>query len=214
MLLPTIPTHRKRRTMHDNRNATIKPSTPLRSTFRWVTVTCVLVGVSILRADEQQDTSVRSTLLSPQQWQQLDSAVDGGLRFLASRQQPDGSFSAPELGQPGISSLCVMAFLARGHKPGEGPYGKQLARAIDFVTRTQQSDGLLFDHPVENSWQNGTAAHTATYNHAIAGLMLCESYGVTGAEQQQRVAVAIRNAIDFSRKQQEKTKRAPEYHGG
>jgi hypothetical protein len=146
-------------------------------------------------------------LLSPEEWRRLDTAVDHGLEFLSSTQRPNGSFAAPDLGQPGITSLCVLAFLARGHIPGEGRYGDQLARAIDFVLGTQQTNGLLFDQPVGDVWHYGTATHTAMYNHAIAGLMLGEVYGMTDDERRARVSGAITMAVRFTRERQLQPKR-------
>jgi hypothetical protein len=118
-------------------------------------------------------------VLSEQNWRRVDEAVDRGLEFLSTQQRADGSFNAPDLGQPGITSLCVLAFLARGHVPQEGTYGEQVARAIEFVLESQQNNGLLFDLPIGAVWQYGTPTHTAMYNHAIAGLMLGEVYGMT-----------------------------------
>src|SRR5690606_28779600 len=75
---------------------------------------CLCAFVSGVRA---ADLPRSSELLSPEEWQRLDTAVDRGLEYLSTRQRPDGSFEAHELGQPGITSLCVMAFLSRGHVP-------------------------------------------------------------------------------------------------
>lgn len=81
--------------------------------------------------------------LPPEKWRQLENSVDRGLAWIATQQAPDGSFSTLAVGQPGVTSLCVMAFLSRGHQPGFGPYGQQLNRAIDYVLSCQKEDGLL-----------------------------------------------------------------------
>ncbi len=70
-----------------------------------------------------------------------------------------------------------MAFLACGHQPGDGKYGDNLNRAINFVIGCQQPDGLFSYVVPENYHVHQGASHTATYNHAIAVLMLCEVYG-------------------------------------
>jgi len=153
-------------------------------------------------------------LLNPEEWRQLDFAVDHGLEFLGRAQRADGSFAAPDLGQPGITSLCVMAFLSRGHVPEEGEYGGQLARAIDFVLDTQQENGLLFDLPLGSRYISGTPTHAAMYNHAMAGLMLAEVYGMTDAARRGRIAASISRAISFTRERQLAPKRNPRDLGG
>jgi hypothetical protein len=110
-----------------------------------------------------------SDILTPEQWIRVDGAVDRGLAYLASQQQVDGSIAAPTTGQPGITALAVMAFLSRGHTPGEGLYGAQMLEAIDFVLSCQRSDGLLSVAEPEPVHVHEGASHTGNYNHAIAG---------------------------------------------
>ena len=62
-----------------------------------------------------------ATALSPVKWQQVENAVDRGLAYIAARQAADGSFASIRVGQPGVTSLCLMAFLSRGHQPGLKP---------------------------------------------------------------------------------------------
>src|SRR6266576_2901686 len=57
-------------------------------------------------------------VLSPEEWQRVDSAVRRGLTWLASQQQDDGAFPTLEMGQPAVTSLCAMAFVSHGHAPG------------------------------------------------------------------------------------------------
>src|SRR5262245_46977185 len=71
------------------------------------------------------EASARSSLTA-EQWHTLDATVDKALAFLATRQRADGSFEAPNQAQPGVTSLCVMAFLARGHVPHQGMYGAHI----------------------------------------------------------------------------------------
>ena len=84
-----------------------------------------------------------SAALSPQTWALVEQSIDRALTWLARQQSADGAFQGPPAAQPAATSFAVMAFLSRGHVPGEGPYGAQLEKAIDYVLRTQQSDGLL-----------------------------------------------------------------------
>src|ERR1700722_2443554 len=88
-------------------------------------------------------TKALADALSPAKWKEVESAVDRALARIASQQLPDGSFPTLPSAHPAVTSLCVMAFLSRGHQPGTGPYGQQLNRAIDFVISCQRPDGLF-----------------------------------------------------------------------
>jgi hypothetical protein len=107
-----------------------------------------------------------------------------------------------------------MAFLSRGHVPGRGPYGELLNRGIDFVLSSQQDNGLLYGLPISEGWERYDGSHTAIYNHAIAGLMLAEVYGMTDEPLQDRLRVAVEGALKFTREQQVAPKRMAVDNGG
>jgi len=117
-------------------------------------------------------------------------------------------------GQPGVTALCVLAYLSRGHLPGEGPYGGHLDKAIEFVLSCQQSDGLIAKIAPPPQMRLHGAAHTGAYNHAISGLMLAEVYGMTTPEQEARIGEAIKKALAFTRARQIARKRYTEDRGG
>ncbi|MEX2318006.1 MAG: prenyltransferase/squalene oxidase repeat-containing protein [Pirellulales bacterium] len=157
----------------------------------------------------------RMEVLSDREWKRINDSVERALAHLASRQLPDGSFAAKTSGQPAITSLAVMAFLSAGYTPGEGRYGKQLDRAIDFALSCQREDGLFsFEKTIQPVNQWGEATHCATYNHAITGLMLGEVLGQTSADRAKRIRPAIDVAIDYARRLQERRKRFPIDVGG
>jgi hypothetical protein len=145
------------------------------------------------------------TILSAAQWQKIDASVDQALAFIAKNQQSDGSFRAPTGGQPGVTALCVMAFLSRGHTPGHGPYGEHIRKAVDYTLRTQRPNGML---------SVGNSRTQSGYNHGISGLMLGEVYGMTTGEQSERIGKAIPRALDFTRSLQDENKRHPHDVGG
>ena len=92
-----------------------------------------------VRAQKIDRRPPSADVLNPDQWKSVDETVDRGLAWLASQQLPDGSIPSMDTGQPAVTSLAVMAFLSRGHRPGAGPYGEVIDRGIDFVI-TQQRD--------------------------------------------------------------------------
>jgi hypothetical protein len=152
--------------------------------------------------------------LPPEKWRQVENSVDRGLAWLASQQADDGSFPTLPTAQPAVTSFCVLAFLSRGHQPGSGPYGRQMERAIDFVLSCQKEDGLLcYDTPGPD-WEFETASHTASYNHAIAGLMLGEVYGQVSGKRARTVREAIEKALRFTHNLQARPKPSPIDKGG
>ncbi len=155
--------------------------------------------------------AIRSEVsLSSEQWNRLNTSVDRGLLFLATQQQSDGSFSAPDVAQPAVTSFCVMAFLSRGHMPGHGPHGDTISRAIDYTLRTQKPNGHLYAAGAGGEeWKI-----MGNYNHAIAGVMLGEVYGMTESGQKEAVREAIVKALEHSRREQTEPKRYPDDSGG
>ena len=152
----------------------------------------------------------RLEVLSDQRWKDIDASVGKALAWLSTQQAPDGSFATKPSGQPGVTSLCVMAYLSSGHSPGQGPYGERLERAIDFVLSCQREDGLfsLEDTVLPaDAWTE--ASHTATYNHAISGLMLGEVYGQTDGTRAKKIQPAIERGLDYTRRMQHRRKRSP-----
>jgi hypothetical protein len=102
--------------------------------------------------------------------ERLDAAVRRGLEFLASQQNPDGSFGrGRHADNAGIVALCAIAFMADGHLPGRGRYGETVRRSIDFVLSRASETGLIASE----------GGHGPMYGHGFATLMLGEVYGMT-----------------------------------
>lgn len=152
------------------------------------------------------ESSNLSSALPPGEWTRVESTVDHGLAWLASQQAEDGRFPSDEAAQPAVTSLAIMAFLSRGHVPDQGRYGRQISAAIDFVLSTQRRRGYFSLMPVAPPQQHLNPAQTAHYNHAIAGLMLGEVYGMTSGERSRRIESAISRALIYHRDVQARQK--------
>ena len=147
-----------------------------------------------------------ATILSEQQWEQVDATIDRGLTWLATKQQPDGAFESIDLGQPAVTAFCLMAFLSQGESPVDGRYKQQLTKAIDFIADQQKPNGLLAvvapqaipipRSPITNlASARARMGVTAAYNHAITGLALSEAYGQCSPEQSKRLTPVLEKAI-------------------
>jgi hypothetical protein len=131
-------------------------------------------------------------------------AVDRGLEWLRRHQQSDGSWPAGASSTTAIPSLAVMAFLARGHTPGQGRYGDLLDRAIDYVLDSQQDDGLL------SRAQYGNAI---MYEHGISTVMLGEVYGMVDDRRKLRIEREMARAVQLILDAQ-KVEKGPAFAGG
>ena len=133
-----------------------------------------------------------STLLAAQDESippQVQSSVDRGLDWLAHTQDARTGSWPVNLDRPtpsvAVTSLAVMAFMARGHVPGQGPYGDNVNRGIDFILTQQQDNGLLSSANIRQ----------AMYDHGIASIMLCEAYGMVDEPRQQRIKIVVAKAV-------------------
>ncbi len=135
--------------------------------------------------------------LTQDQWDKVESSVERALKFLATQQSSDGSIKTLPTGQPGVTSLGVMAFLSAGHSPGDGRFADLLRKAVDFSLDCQHEDGLFCQVEPPPFVVCYNAAHTAFYNHGITGLMLGEVYGTSTKLQNQRIRDALPHAIEL-----------------
>ncbi|MBI1344878.1 hypothetical protein GC163_01165 [bacterium] len=143
-----------------------------------------------------------SAALPATEWRRVETSVDRGLEWLIQQQRPDGSFPSLDAAQPAVTSLVVMAFLSRGHLPEQGRYGAALAKSIDYVLSTQRARGYFSLLPVNPPATHLLPGQTVHYNHAIAGLMLGEVYGMTSGSRSRKIETAIERALVYHREVQ------------
>lgn len=156
--------------------------------------------------------------LAADEWRRMDESVQRALGWLAGQQQADGSFPTLPHGQPGVTSLCVLAFAAHGHHPGEGPYGQRIERAIDFIAASQKENGLVARLAPEGPTITPNVARhigeSAVYNHAISSLALSEMYGMSQLKRADAVERAIGKALAATLAMQRWPKDLPHDRGG
>ena len=96
---------------------------------------------------------------------ELRDHVNKGLKWLAQSQAEDGNLSSGAYASNGgITSLGGLAFLASGSTPDQGPYGKNVTRALDYVIANCQESGM---------------ASQDMYGHGFATLFMAEAYGMS-----------------------------------
>lgn len=153
------------------------------------------------QAESEPPLTPNLPVLNDEQLKRLDTSVERGLEWLATQQKADGSFKSIETGQPAVTALCVMAFLAQGKTTSDREYGPVISKAIDFICAQQKRNGLLSAiSPNAVPIPRGSVAQQeqltpAIYNHAIGSLALAEAYGQCTGEQSKRVAGVVEKAL-------------------
>ncbi len=129
----------------------------------------------------------------------VKQSVEKGLRFLASIQNHDGSWSndvgnklghsyqrnVGGLGKPhvGVTAIACMAFMAAGHTPDRGEYSRNVGAGLAFILASVDRDkGWISKHD------------TRMYSHAFCTMFLAEVYGQT---RDPVVLSHLRNAVKF-----------------
>jgi hypothetical protein len=67
---------------------------------------------------------------------EVDTIYEHGLAWLVANQAPDGSWAGNNQG-PGVTGICLMAFLASGEDPNYGRYASTIRRAIRNIIQQQ-----------------------------------------------------------------------------
>ena len=107
-----------------------------------------------------QDPSLRFGGAIPQE---VDTIYERGLAWLAANQQEDGDWQNTGQAGPGVTGICLMAFLASGEDPNFGRYAGNVRRAIrGIVSKQDPSTGYI---------------QGSMYHHGFAMLALAEAYG-------------------------------------
>lgn len=100
--------------------------------------------------------------------------LPSALKFLASHQHPDGSWTLRNNGSPvGMTAYGLVAFLAAGQTPAGGPYAHCVRSAIDYLGDSVQDDGLIYREAF------GQFPHNL-YDQGSATFALSEACVVTG----------------------------------
>jgi hypothetical protein len=181
----------------------------------WVAASAIVL---LIEQATSQETVRSDDVLTEKQHQAADASTDSALQWLASQQQKDGSFPTLPSGQPGITGLATMAFLATGVIPGEGEQGESLNSAIDFILDCQKKDGLFsLVKPLGGElpgFQHNSSGHASHYNHAISGVLLGEVYGMCSGSRQDRIREAVELGLTYIIEKQKLAKSHSGEHGG
>ncbi|MFQ5733558.1 MAG: prenyltransferase/squalene oxidase repeat-containing protein [Planctomycetaceae bacterium] len=124
----------------------------------------------------------------------VDDAVVRALKYLAGRQQSSGAWRLYRSREStAATSLAVMAFLAAGHVPGEGPYARHLEKGIDWVLDQQVAINRRKGHETVVLVKRG--ADRTMYSHGISTLMLAEVVGMLKKDRAKRCRAVLEKSV-------------------
>ena len=152
---------------------------------------------------------------------ETERAVEMALQWLAGSQEEDGSWSSRKSGAGredqvfghdrdgagaqadcGITALATLSFLAGGHSHLEGPYQTEVQKGLEFLVRSQKSNGDL----------SGNAKMFARmYCHSMSLLALSEALAMTGDK---RLYKAVQRGVEYTVRSQNRTDGGWRYQPG
>lgn len=131
-----------------------------------------------------RDPRVRADIVQSQGGSTLtEAAVSRGLRWLASVQNSDGSWSLTDYddsdrptnrGDAAGTALALLPFLGAGQTHEFGVYKSSVARGLAWLLEEQKSNGDL---------RAGLDNEFGMYTHGQAAIVLIEAYAMTGDEK-------------------------------
>ena len=149
-----------------------------------------------------RDPRVRNEIVKKEGGTTLtEAAVARGLRWLASVQNDDGSWSLGQYdrsnvksnrGDAAATSLALLPFLGAGQTHESGIYRENVAKGLSWMISRQKPDGDL---------RAGSDANWGLYAHGQATIVLSEAFALTG---DQSLAEPTQLAIEFIQEAQHK----------
>lgn len=114
-------------------------------------------------------------------------AIERGLKFLARKQIKSGN-NKGAFGQGGYSGgvatcgLSGLAFMCNGSAPGEGKYGDEIDRCVEFLVKSTNDTGYV----------STNAGSENMYGHGFATLFMAQAYGMT---QKKELGIKLRSSV-------------------
>jgi hypothetical protein len=123
---------------------------------------------------------------------ETNQAIDRGLEYLKRQQAANGTFGTNGYrGNVAVTALAALAFMAGGHQPGRGAYGRVVTDALKYVLG--QANDRRYPGYLHNPL--GTP-HGPMYGHGFGTLFLAEVCGmVTEPDLREKVHETLKLAV-------------------
>jgi hypothetical protein len=140
------------------------------------------------RGEALPDGSAAKGMITPE----ADRAIDAGLAYLNARRHQNGSFGTNLYhGNVAMSSLAALAFMAGGHQPGRGAYGRVVSDALRYVLSQENVSG----NKPGFLYNPHATPHGPMYGHGFGTLFLAEACGMVHDPRQRD---EVRRKLDLA----------------
>lgn len=118
-----------------------------------------------------------------------EKAIKRGLDWVARTQSKVGQWTAGNY-PTAMTALAGTALIASGSTTIQGPYAKQIRRAIDYLLTKSRENGLIGDPTTDNRY---------TYGHGFSMLFLSQVLGEEEDEERRKELIdVLTRAAEFS----------------
>lgn len=130
-----------------------------------------------------------STVLAAKKNERWEKAIKKGLDWVAKTQSRIGQWNAGNY-PTAMTALAGLALTASGSTTTQGPYAKQIRRAVDYLQTKARDNGLIGDPLTDNRY---------TYGHGFAMLFLSQVLGEEEDEaRREELIELLTKACEFS----------------
>jgi hypothetical protein len=154
----------------------------------------VLKLLAALPAGALAANSLSEPLRAAKKEPRWEKSIERGLNWVARTQSPiRGNWTAGNY-PTAMTALAGVALISSGSTTTQGPYAKNIRRAVDYLLTKCRMNGLIGDPQTDNRY---------TYGHGFGMLFLSQVLGEEQDEETRDLLIeALTKAVDFSRNAQ------------
>jgi hypothetical protein len=118
-----------------------------------------------------------------------EKAITQGLRWMGRKQSSLGHWGASTY-PTAMAALAGTALICAGSTTTQGPYARNIRRAVDYLVSKSRSNGLIGDPTFDNRY---------TYGHGFSMLFLSQVLGEEeDADRRDELVQTLSKAVEFS----------------
>jgi len=139
----------------------------------------------------------------------VQESIEKGLEYLVRTQRQDGSWVVPNYYRgysTVMTSLAGLALMANGSTPEDGPYARQVTKAMTYILRQARGEDGMIAAP---------GSGRSMYSHGFSMLFLAQCYGAElNTDYEDRLHEVLSKAVQLTVASQSDLGEAYDHAGG